>query len=111
MQYSNEVQNAVTMIEDTISPYWNDENSMVKVIYENGTIFVHLAMKPKNGFFTIPRKKIFFLSQLLGTCMFKEDFQFVNGTFTLTWAKKIKDTVESISTLRTEAVVLRNYYS
>ena len=111
-QFKKEVSSIVTTLEKVFEPFWNDETSMVKVVYENNTVFVHFALKSEEGgWVNIPRKKIFFLSEVLKTCLFKDSCNLTRGTFTLMLSEPLLNTEKSIKAVKEQVILLRNYYS
>lgn len=111
MELLERINNAKNILETVIGNIWNDDNSMVKVVYEDKTIYVHFALKSKNGFISIPKEKIFFLSNVLRTCMFENDCSFVQGTFTVILNQGVEETEESVKKFESTVALLRNYWS
>ena len=85
-QFKKEVSSIVTTLEKVFEPFWNDETSMV-------------------------RKKIFFLSEVLKTCLFKDSCNLTRGTFTLMLSEPLLNTEKSIKAVKEQVILLRNYYS
>lgn len=110
MELLERINNAKNILEMVIGNIWNDDNSMVKVVYEDKNIYVHFALKSKNGFVSLPKEKIFFLSNVLRTCMFENDCSFMQGTFTLILNQEVEETEESVKKFESTVALLRSYW-
>lgn len=110
MELLERINNAKNILETVIGNIWNDNNSMVKVVYEDKNIYVHFALKSKNGFVYLPKEKIFFLSNVLRTCMFENDCSFMQGTFTLILNQEVEETEESVKKFESTVALLRSYW-
>ena len=107
--FSNEIQGILTSLTKIFAPFWEDDNSIIKSVYEDNRIIVHFATRVQHGYSILTLKKLGFLQTVLKTGYFKTEFYLSNGTFSFILDEEISE--NNLNKLKDIVIILRQYYS
>jgi len=106
---NNTLDSLIALLESTFSFVWNGPNKMVKVVNENGTIFVHFATKNNTGILDLSITELKIIEEVIHTGYFRPSIKISGPTVSFAMTIKVVDEV-SLSRLAQAAHYLSRYY-